>query len=98
MNLDLRIPMGLLFTVGGVVLSLYGFLTGGNVLYQGSSNPDIHLIWGLVMLIFGTTTYVLGRRSTQRGRARAMRGINRHMSYGNAEGQVATRMSSKSWM
>lgn len=76
MNLDLRIPMGLLFTIGGVILSLYGIITGGSLLYQDSATPDIHLIWGLVMLIFGVTTYILGRRSRQRPGAQALRGTN----------------------
>jgi hypothetical protein len=98
MNLDLRIPMGLLFTIGGVILSLYGVITGGSLLYQDSATPDIHLIWGVVMLIFGVTTYILGRRSRQRTHAGATPGINRYMSHKEQPGSAATRISSKTWL
>jgi hypothetical protein len=66
MNLDLRIPMGLLFTIVGVLLSVYGFFTRGSAIYERSAGMNINLIWGLVMLIFGVTMYLLGRRADKR--------------------------------
>jgi multisubunit Na+/H+ antiporter MnhG subunit len=63
MTLDLRIPLGLLFTIVGAILFVFGFVTRGSDLYLRSAGMDINLIWGLVMLVFGVTMYLLGRRA-----------------------------------
>ncbi|HTV16076.1 MAG TPA: hypothetical protein VME68_15250 [Acidobacteriaceae bacterium] len=63
MSLDLRIPMGLMFTIVGVILTLYGILTHGSTIYARSAGMDINLIWGLVMLVFGLTMFLMGRYS-----------------------------------
>lgn len=66
MNLDLRIPMGLMFTIVGALMSLFGFFTRGSEIYERSAGLNINLIWGLVMLVFGVTMFVLGRRADKR--------------------------------
>ena len=53
MNLDLRIPMGLLFTLVGAIMSIYGFFTRGSAIYERSDGMNINLIWGVVLLVFG---------------------------------------------
>jgi len=63
MSLDLRIPMGLMFTIVGAILTLYGILTRGSDLYARSAGMDINLIWGLVMLVFGLAMFLMGRYS-----------------------------------
>lgn len=63
MNLDLRVPMGGLFTIVGFLLTVYGLVTRGSAIYERSSGIDINLIWGLVMLVFGVTMFLLGRRA-----------------------------------
>lgn len=63
MSLDLRIPLGLLFTVIGALLSIYGFITRGSAIYARSAGLDINLIWGGVMLLFGVSMFLLGRYS-----------------------------------
>lgn len=63
MSLDLRIPMGLMFTIVGAILTLYGILTHGSAIYERSAGMDINLIWGLVMLVFGLTMFLMGRYS-----------------------------------
>ena len=67
MNLDLRIPMGLMFTFTGVILSTWGIKTNGNTaLYAKSLGINANLWWGLVLLAFGLTMFVLGRRGQRR--------------------------------
>jgi membrane-bound ClpP family serine protease len=66
MNLDLRVPMGGLFTIVGFLLTVYGLVTRGSAIYERSSGIDINLIWGLVMLVFGVTMFLLGRRADKR--------------------------------
>lgn len=67
MSLDLRIPMGLMFTLTGLVLSVFGLATNGKVdLYAKSLGINVNLWWGLVLFAFGLTMFLLGRRSQRR--------------------------------
>lgn len=66
MNLDLRIPMGLMFTIVGAMMSIFGFFTRGSAIYQRSAGVNINLIWGIVMLVFGVMMFMLGRRADKR--------------------------------
>jgi hypothetical protein len=63
MSLDLRIPMGLMFTIVGAILTIYGAVTHGSAIYERSAGMDINLIWGLVMLAFGLAMFLMGRRA-----------------------------------
>jgi hypothetical protein len=67
MSLDLRLPMGLMFTLTGTILTAFGLSTRGNqVLYARSDSLDVNLWWGAVLLVFGITMLVLGRRGQMR--------------------------------
>jgi hypothetical protein len=66
MNLDLRIPMGLLFTLVGLILTVYGSATSGSAIYARSLGINANLDWGIVLLIFGGTMYILGRRGQKK--------------------------------
>ena len=67
MALDLRIPMGLLFTLVGIILVAFGVATNSNTeLYARSLGINANLWWGLVLLIFGQIMFQLGRRSQKR--------------------------------
>jgi hypothetical protein len=76
MNLDLRIPMGLMFLLVGAILSVYGLLTAGSPIYEKSVGININLIWGVVMLVFGGAMFLLGRRS-QSGKVEQVEGTTR---------------------
>jgi hypothetical protein len=65
MRLDIRLPLGLLFLVFGLLLSGFG-LTGDQTIYQRSLQVNINLWWGLVMMGFGLVMFVLGRRGHRR--------------------------------
>jgi hypothetical protein len=67
MNLDLRIPMGLMFTMVGAILTAFGLGTRENLaLYARSLGIDANLWWGLVLLVFGIMMLTLGRRGQAR--------------------------------
>jgi multisubunit Na+/H+ antiporter MnhG subunit len=77
MNLDIRLPIGLLFTLLGVLLAGYGLVSDAEV-YRRSLGHNLNLSWGVVVLAFGVVFLVLGRRggsaaapaeSTPEGRA-----------------------------
>jgi hypothetical protein len=52
MSLDLRLPIGLLFTLLGVLLLLYGLVSDPTI-YQASLGININAWWGVVMTAFG---------------------------------------------
>jgi solute:Na+ symporter, SSS family len=63
MKMDMRIPMGMFFTLAGTILTAFGLSTRGNVgLYIKSLNIDVNLWWGVVLLAFGVVVLTLGRR------------------------------------
>ena len=51
MGLDIRWPIGLMFTLIGVLLSIYGATVKTD--HAISLGININLIWGLVLLVFG---------------------------------------------
>jgi putative Mn2+ efflux pump MntP len=53
MGLDIRYPIGLMFGIIGLVMVLYGFLTGGDAMYQRSLGMNVNVWWGAVLLLFG---------------------------------------------
>lgn len=52
MNLDLRLPIGLMFSIFGALLVLFG-LVSDEAIYAQSLGINVNLWWGLVLLIFG---------------------------------------------
>jgi len=66
MNLDLRIPMGLMFTLVGLILGVFGFMTSGDAMYAKSGGFNANLDWGLVLLAFGGAMFILGRRGQKK--------------------------------
>ena len=54
MGLDLRLPIGLYFSILGVMLGVYGVITGADSeMYKRSLDMNINQIWGVVLLLFG---------------------------------------------
>jgi hypothetical protein len=67
MSLDLRLPMGLLFTLVGIILLAFGIATRGNYeLYARSLGINVNLWWGLVLVVFGQIMFQLGRSAQAR--------------------------------
>lgn len=63
MNLDIRIPIGGMFSILGALMVIYGLLTSGNEMYHRSLDMNINVTWGGVMLAFGVAMLVMGLRS-----------------------------------
>lgn len=73
MRLDIRWPLGLLFSSLGVLLAGFGALSEKGI-YQRSLGLNVNLDWGTVLLVFGIVMMLLGRR----GNAVQHRSANRH--------------------
>jgi membrane-bound ClpP family serine protease len=67
-QLDVRIPIGGMFTIFGVVLIVYG-LVSDKAMYARSLGINVNLWWGLVLLAFGLVMLGLAYRA-HRARAR----------------------------
>ena len=50
MGLDIRWPIGLMFTLIGALLAVFGLVKGSESISLGI---NINLIWGAVLLVFG---------------------------------------------
>ena len=65
MNLDLRLPIGLMFTIVGAMLTVFG-LTSGDAIYARSLGINVNLWWGLVLLVFGLLMFGFAIRAAKR--------------------------------
>jgi len=62
MGLDIKIPIGLMFLLFGVMLTIFGLATGSNTeMYKISLNININLWSGLFMVVFGTLMLVFSK-------------------------------------
>jgi len=62
MGLDIRLPIGMLFTVIGLLLAIFGALSN-SAIYERSLGINVNLSWGIVLVIFGGIMLFLSRRS-----------------------------------
>ena len=62
-DLDVRVPIGALFTVLGVLLTAYGALEPTAVQAAFTKGGQINMWWGLVMLVFGVFMLLIARPS-----------------------------------
>ena len=61
MGVDIRIPIGLMFTILGLLLAVFGLLSDSSI-YQRSLGINVNLIWGAVLTVFGVIMLLMGRR------------------------------------
>ncbi len=66
MNLDLRVPMGLMFAIVGALLTVFG-LVSDRAVYERSLGINVNLWWGLVLLAFGLVLLGLALRARAKG-------------------------------
>ena len=62
MGLDIRLPIGMLFTIFGILLIVFGVFSNPS-LYAQSLGININLAWGVVLLVFGAVMLFLGGRA-----------------------------------
>ena len=69
MGLDIRLPIGLMFTLIGAMLALYGLATRSETeLYRCSLGINVNMCWGLVLLAFGIAMLTLFWRGRKQDR------------------------------
>lgn len=62
MGLDLRLPIGAMFALFGIILLFYGLVSDPTI-YAKSLGVNVNLLWGMVMLVFGGGMLLWSRRS-----------------------------------
>ena len=65
-GMDIRAPIGGLFTLLGVMLAGYGLVAGSQTASDVAPVTNVNLWWGVVMLLFGILMLALSRRSVKR--------------------------------
>jgi hypothetical protein len=60
---DIRIPIGLMFSIIGILISVFGFSTMANTgMYQKSLGINVNIVMGIFMLVFGLIMLYFARR------------------------------------
>ncbi|HEY4299353.1 MAG TPA: hypothetical protein VGM73_00680 [Candidatus Didemnitutus sp.] len=62
MHLDVRIPLGLLFLILGLILVAYGFTSDPAIYAQHSLGRNVNLFWGSIFAAFGVVVLIISRR------------------------------------
>jgi uncharacterized membrane protein HdeD (DUF308 family) len=66
MGLDIRLPIGIIFSIYGIILLIYGAVADASIFQEKSLGVNIDLWWGLAMLVFGIFMAALAFRSSRR--------------------------------
>jgi uncharacterized membrane protein HdeD (DUF308 family) len=60
---DIRIPIGLMFTIIGIIISIMGIVTMSDTdMYQKSLGVNVNIFMGALMLVFGIIMLVFAFR------------------------------------
>jgi hypothetical protein len=66
MGLDIRWPIGLMFTLVGAMLVILGLVTNSDAQrYECSLGININLRWGVVLLVFGVAMLAMAWRGSK---------------------------------
>jgi threonine/homoserine/homoserine lactone efflux protein len=60
---DIRIPIGLMFSILGILITVFGFVTISNgEMYQKSLGINVNIVMGALMLVFGLLMLYFSRK------------------------------------
>jgi hypothetical protein len=71
MDLDVRLPIGLMFTLFGALLAVFGLAADPRIFAEHSLGIDVDLDWGLALLGFGLTMLAVALRARRAARRAA---------------------------
>jgi hypothetical protein len=64
MNFDLRLPIGTMFSLFGMILVIFGAVSDKAIYEAHSLGININLVWGAVLLAFGALMLFLTWRAS----------------------------------
>ncbi len=65
MGIDIRLPIGLMFTIIGLLLAIFGLLSDASI-YQRSLGINVNLIWGVLLTLFRGGHAAVGQKASGR--------------------------------
>jgi hypothetical protein len=65
-QLDIRVPLGLLFLALGLILVVYGMLADPSIYATHSLGQNVNVIWGAVFAGTGALVLWIARRGARR--------------------------------
>lgn len=66
MGLDIRWPIGLMFSLVGLMMTIYGLVTGSNAdMYKRSLDINVNIYWGLLLVVFGGWMLLMAWRGSK---------------------------------
>ncbi|HWD21306.1 MAG TPA: hypothetical protein VHB20_18715 [Verrucomicrobiae bacterium] len=66
MGLDIRWPIGGLFSLIGLMMVIYGAATSSNVeMYKRSLGMNVNIGWGAILVIFGAAMLTMAWRAAR---------------------------------
>jgi hypothetical protein len=67
MGMDIRYPIGLMFSILGLLLTVVGLSTLNNTeIYQRSLGVNVNLWSGLIMVVFGAFMLIMAYRARKK--------------------------------
>lgn len=64
---DIRFPIGLMFTILGVLVTIFGVATISDTgLYQKSLGINVNIFMGIIMLVFGLFMLLMALRKKKK--------------------------------
>ena len=66
MDLDVRLPIGMMFSLFGLILTGFGLTSDPSIYAEHSLGINVDLGWGIVLLAFGTTMLTFALRARRR--------------------------------
>ena len=91
--MDLRLPIGYVFTIYGLMLTGYGLFTNGDPMYAKSLNMNFNTIWGVLMLVFGLVMLFFAKKAGKKQQSTVASELRRR--YGSAYDAVAAELDAK---
>jgi hypothetical protein len=71
MDTDIRLPIGLLFTIVGVIITIFGFVTNGAEIYKHSLGININIWSGICLTVFGVIMLIMAFIAQSKDKASA---------------------------
>jgi glycerol uptake facilitator-like aquaporin len=68
--LDIRIPIGLMFSILGAILMVFGLFSDPHIYAVHSFGKNVNLGWGCVLLAFGLFMLMMAYVAQQRSKNR----------------------------
>ncbi|HVV49591.1 MAG TPA: hypothetical protein VHO06_08025 [Polyangia bacterium] len=68
MDLDVRLPIGLMFSLFGLLLAGFGMFADPGIYAAHSLGINVDLGWGVVLLVFGSLMLAFALRARARTR------------------------------